>query len=566
MKELMTHDTRTYLGTKTAEKNYTKLTEEMVDSFPAVDPHVHVPGTISPQTAWELGLRNKLIHMDKDEEGRWIVVDGPNKIGQPKIDPKTGLPVIDDKTGQPMRTDPVQLYSNLFISKGGHTLTFDEAGKPIDLDYNYHCYPGRPDMFSGFDAIQATTQGHRHMPGGIQTPEDYRFVMEQYLQSCVAQNIKYCEPSQNITIAKKVLWPDLPEEEARKKFFQLCREIIAEFEQAGVALRFTHCANKTGDAAVGKPLSQQANDWADWLEDANQEAPGVFVGMTTAGNEKNEIKIGGPRALVEGYQRVSAMGLGVEGHYGEGAGIEHMMKARSLFPDTTRWAHGYQIIELPEAIASFRESGTPLIMSPDININLGGVVHYKDGKPHHKLQRDPATGEMLFDEKTVVDEYTHEERTVRTPKRVEGIVNHYIKKLEDHPIWTLMRDHHLSIGLMSDDPQQGGIDYKTQAKRMAGLTYHFPKDFQPMSAEEFVLCNLNALQVAFCEPELKARLTDQIVDWMNVHHVQVDHPLLNETEPELPLSMAETPAPHISVREHGGVATAPSRDSDTPTK
>lgn len=564
----MTHDADALPGAKSGAKNHTPLTEAMVDSFPAIDPHVHVPGTISPETAWELGLRNHLIHMEKDAEGRWMVVDGPNKIGQPKIDKATGQPQSDGA-----RTDPVQVYSNLFISKGGHPLTFDKEGKPIDLDYNYHCYPGRPDMFSGFDAIQATTQGHRHMPGGIQSPDDYRFVMEEYLKSCVAQNIKYCEPSQNITIANKVLWPELPEKEARKKFFQLCEEIIAKFKDAGVALRFTHCANKTGDAAVGKPLSQQANDWADWLEEAQAEAPGVFVGMTTAGNEKNEIKIGGPRALAASYHRVRAMDLGVEGHYGEGAGVEHKMKAVSLFPEDTRWAHGYQIIELPEAIAQFRDAGKILIMSPDININLGGVVHYKDGKPHHKLQRNPETGELLFDEKIVVDEYTHEEKTVRTPLRVEGIANHYIKKLEDHPIWTLMRDHHLSIGLMSDDPQQGGIDYKVQAKRMAGLTYNFPQGFQPMSAEEFALCNLNALQVAFCEPELKAELMGHIVAWMKDNHIQVDHPMLTQidhpmltqAEPELPLG-GMAPVPTVSAGDLRGVTAEPPLDLGSPAK
>ena len=262
--------------------------------------------------------------------------------------------------------------------------------------------------------------------------------------------------------------------------------------------------------------------------------PGIFVGMTTAGHEKREIEVGGPRAMVAAYERLSALGLGGEGHYGEGAGVEHMMKAEQLLPTDTRFAHGYQVIELPAAIERMRERGIPLIMSPCININLGGVVHYKDGKPHHKLQRDPATGELVFDTRIMVDPHTKEETQIRTPRRVDGIVNHYVDKLEDHPFWTLMRDNVLPIGLMSDDPQQGGVDYNVQAKMLAGITYNFPKGFEPLTAEEFVHCNLNALQVAFCEPELKAQLVDTIARWIKQNDLNITHPLLTEREKSLP--------------------------------
>lgn len=516
------------------EKHATALTREMIDSFPAIDPHVHVPGTISPQTAWELGLRNQLIHMQKIDDptqpdyGKWEVKDGPNRIGP---------------------RDPVGKYSRLFIGHGNHPLEFDEHGKPINLDYNYFCIPDRQDVFSGFDAIQGTTQGHRHAPGGIQNEDDYRFVMKQYLQSCLDQNIRYTEPSQNISISEIVLYPDLPPDEARKKFFHLAKEIVDDFAKAGVVLRFTHCANKTGVAGVGKPLSERTNDWADWLQDAKETVPGVFVGMTSAGHEKREIEVGGPRAMVNGYQRVVDMGLGVEGHYGEGAGVEHAMKAWELLPNETRFAHMFQILESLDAIRKVRESGKPIIMSPAINIRLGGILHYtgegEDRKITHKLQRDPETGGLVFDIKTIIDPETKEERTIKIPRRVAGIKNHDIENLEEHPIWELMRKHHVPIGLMSDDPQQGGIDYKDQAYLLAGFPVkhvaikpipkegftHIDRDgnkehYSPLTAEELTLCNLNALEVAFCEPEVKKQLAHEIAAWAKEHDIHVEHSLL----------------------------------------
>lgn len=463
----------------------TILTEAMIDSFPAVDVHVHVPGTIAPQTAWELGLRNKLIHMEQDAEGRWMVVDGPNAIGA---------------------SDPVKQYSHIFCSKGPKgplPLNFDQHGKPINLDYDYDCVKGQDgkhDTFKGFDAIQGTTQGHRHRPGGIQNEDDYRLVMQRYLESCQAQHIRYTEASQNITIAQ-VLYPTVPPQEARRKFFHLCRDIVATFAAGGVDLRFYHCANKTAAANVATSLKERAHEWADWLEEAQREVPGVFVGLTTAGHEKMEIAAGGPGAMVEAYRRVEAMGLGCEGHYGEGAGVEHMTDALECLPKTTRYAHGIQMIESPSVIDEVRARGIPLIMMPCININLGGVIHYKDGKPHPKLTED---------------------RSARVP----GIENHYIEKLEDHPFFTLMREHRLPIALASDDPQQGGIPYKAQIRQLAGFDYVFPKRFPPLTAEELARCNLNAIHVAFCDKAIKKKLTTEIRQWMHTHGITIEHPLL----------------------------------------
>ncbi len=487
-------------GHKAQRKHGTALTEEMIASFPAVDPHVHVPGTISPKTAWDLGLRNGLIHMEK-QEGKWRVVDGPNRIGS---------------------TDPVQYYSHLFTSKGGHELTYDREGNPLDLDYNYACLGEGHDKFQGFDAIQGTTQGHRHRPGGIENEDDYRFVMQRYLESCLAQNLIYVEPSQNITIAQ-VLYPDLEPKEARKKFFHLAQEITEEFAAKGVTLRFTHCANKTGAANVPGSLKQRAGEWVDWLAEAQAEVPGVFVGMTTAGHEGLEIKSGGPDAMSEAYLRLPALGMRGEGHYGEGAGVEHLDRALERL-HLDRLAHSVQMIESPEVIQKIHDRNIPVVMMPYINLSLGTTVHLKDGTPHTKYDLDKVSREEIRN--------TDLQKLSELP-RDAGVEKVYIQKFERHPFFTLLRDHHLPIAIASDDPQQGGIDYKDQIRLLAGFDVEDidrrpvqRRGFQPLTAEELVICNLNAVHAAFCEEPVKQQLVEKIAEWAKMHHIKVEHPLL----------------------------------------
>ena len=458
---------------------HTPLTEAMIANFPAIDIHVHVPGTISPLTAWDLGVRNQLITVSQTADGSWTFRDGPNRIGA---------------------SDPVRHYTNIFCSKGGFTLNLDERGRPIDIDYNYACLGEGHDTFSGFDAIQGTTQGHRHRPGGIQTEDDYRFVLTRYLESCLAQNIRYTEASQNITIAQ-VLYPKLEAQAARQRFFLLCREMVGLFESRGVILRLYHCANKTAKANVRESLSQRAAEWVEWLREAQAVAPGIFVGMTTAGHEESEIQSGGPEAMAAAYHAVAAMGLGVEGHYGEGVGVEHMLNAMRCLPETTRYAHGIQVVESEEAMALVRARGIPLIMMPCINIALGSLIHYKDGVPSPKFEADGKT-------------------------RRTGVIKKHIRKLEEHPLFSLLRQEGLPIALSSDDPEQAGVSYKAQLRALAGLSYRFPDGFAPLSAEELTRCNLNAIVAAFCEPPIKRRLVEDIARWTAQYAIDVEHPLL----------------------------------------
>ena len=99
----------------------------------------------------------------------------------------------------------------------------------------------------------------------------------------------------------------------------------------------------------------------------------------------------------------------------------------------------------------------------------------------------------------------------------------HILDLAHHPFFPLLREHKLPLALMSDDPEMGGTSYKKQAKLLAGIGYAFPETLAPMSAEEFALCNLNAVEAAFCDAALKTELAGNIVRWLQENAVAVTH-------------------------------------------
>ncbi len=453
----------------------TPLTETMIDECPAIDIHVHAQGTISPQTAWELGLCNKLITVSQQADGTWQLQDGPLHIG---------------------KGDPAKRYSNIFCSRGGFEISLDENGAPIDLAYNYNCVGDGHDKFTGFDAVMATVQGHRHPPGGLQTEEDYRFIMERYLQSCVRQNVRYTEALQNIHIAH-VLRPDLPPKEARAQFFRLCRDIVKQFAQQNVHLRFHHCPNKTSKSNLPGALAERSLEWPEWLKEANSIAPNVFVALNSAGHEEQERLDGGPFAMKKAYENAKNAGFGCEAHAGEGIGVEHMLDTMQCLP-VTRIAHGVQVIESQAAINEVLGRGITLIMMPYINVTLGAPLHVKETTqgeiPHAKMQdgmRDPS------------------------------VHTKHILDLTKHPIFTLMRDHSVPIALATDNPEMGGMTYKEQVKLLAGFGSNFPSGFLPLSAEELALCNMHALKAAFCSRGVKEELAQALLSWMTKYNIKI---------------------------------------------
>lgn len=451
----------------------TKLTAEMIADLPAVDVHVHVPGVITPHMAWELGVRNRFITIEPTPDGRKTWNDGPKRL--------------------PLK-NPHEHYSDIFRKDARGHIALDGSGKPVSLEYNID-----PRSFKDFDRVMATVQGHRHPPGGIQTPDDFRYVMDEYLKHCKEQNVIYAELQQNIRIAHQ-LYPELPPGEARREFYALLEQSVAEFKQGGVTLRFLHCFNKTATADVaGDTAGQRTIEAADWLKEAQDHTPGVFVGMQSAGHEKDET--GWPQHLHTGYEKARAIGMKCDAHAGEGIGVEHMVDVIRTLPMLERLGHGFQVIECPEAIALVHEiqrteGRMTLVMMPLMNMALGSPVHRTDGKPTAKNK---------------------------------GGQPHYIEEVWQHPFFELLREHKLNIALGTDNPALGAVPYKEMVTILAGLSpqHPFPQKVTPLTAEELALCNLNAIGAAFCEAGEKKHCVDAVRDWMTTHHIKASHHLLN---------------------------------------
>lgn len=204
----------------------TILTQEMIDDLPVCDIHVHLPGVISPNTAWDLGLRNKLISVERKENGEYICFSGPNSLS------------IED---------PHEHYLDIF----NRDFQLDANGQPQNLKYAIDF-----ESFKSFDRIMATVQGHRNPPGGIQTKDDLLFVLYRYLEECIKQKIFYTELQQNIKIAY-LLFPDENRENARKQLYLLFQEVVEKFQSYGVHLRFLHCFNKTKAAGESKSTHEK---------------------------------------------------------------------------------------------------------------------------------------------------------------------------------------------------------------------------------------------------------------------------------------------------------------------
>jgi adenosine deaminase len=425
------------------------LTKEMIDELPICDIHVHLPGAISANSAWKLGVRNGLITVEQNEKEEYFCTNGPNSLS------------IED---------PHEHYLDIF----NRDLVLDLNGEPKNLKYDLDF-----ESFKSFDRIMATVQGHRNPPGGIQTKEDIMFLLDDYLDACIRQKIFYTELQQNIKIAY-LLYPDENRENARKQLYLLFAEAVEKFKSKGVHLRFLHCFNKTKAAGESKSTHERTLEAATWLEEAKRIAPGVFVGIQSAGHEKDET--GWPVHLKAGYDRVRELGLGCEAHGGEGIGVEHMLDVVKTLP-IKRIAHGFQVIEDLDAIEHIKQIDLTLVMMPIINLNLGLCLHIKDGKPCAQ---------------TKGGEKTH------------------FRELWQHPFFDLFRKHKVTITLSSDNPEIGGVPIKKTILALAGLDdeYTLPEGFQQLTAQELVTLCINAADAIFEKESIKAEYKKLLSFWI----------------------------------------------------
>ena len=445
--------------TKNFLQDLTLLTKTMIDELPICDIHVHLPGVISPQIAWDLGVRNKFISVIKEQNGEYIHSSGPQSLSI---------------------LDPHEHYIDIF--KSGFLL--DEKGKPQNLEYNIDA-----DSFKDFDRIMATTQGHRHPPGGIQTKDDMMFLLDSYLEDCVRQKIFYTELQQNIKIAY-LLFPDDEAKDARKKLYLLFKDVIKEFKQKGVYLRFLHCFNKTKAAGDEKTTHERTLEAAGWLEEAQKIAPNVFVGIESAGHEKDES--GWPVHLKAGYEKVRDLGLGCEAHGGEGIGVEHMLDVAKSLP-ITRLAHGFQVIEDIEVIELIKQKAITLIMMPIINLNLGLCLHVKQNDNNEYI---PCA-------------------------KTKGGKKIHIRDFWQHPFFELFRKHKMKITLSSDNPNIGGVPIKDTILALAGLSnkYKLPKQVYPLKAEELAILCKNGIDAIFSADHIKQDYKNLLNTWIEKNNL-----------------------------------------------
>ena len=418
------------------------LTAELIERLPKIDLHVHLPGTISPKTAWKLGLRNKFITV---EDGKWY--NGPKSLDI---------------------MDPHEHYSDIF--KDIENASMDEDSIPVNLTYDI-----APKNFKSFDMVMATVQGHRYPPGGIKNEDDLQLVLRSYLNDCVKQNIFYTELQQNIRIAYH-LYPELTHDKARQRLYYFLEQEVKAFALNGVHLRFLHCFNKTRAAGVDQSTDVRSLEAAAWLQESREAAPGLFVGLESAGHEKDES--GWPIHLKAGYEAAESMGFGCEAHGGEGIGVEHLMDVVRILP-VTRIAHGFQIIESLDAIEEIKKTSIALLMSPIINLSLGGCIHYCSKKNLPKSHS-----------------YGGEKK--------------YISNLTEHPLFTLLREHKMKVSICSDNPEIAGVPIEQLFKMLVGIKIdnpNIPSNWieckNPLKLGELILCLLNGIDVAFCEGDIK---------------------------------------------------------------
>lgn len=436
--------------------NSVKITKDIILNMPKIDLHAHLPGTISANTAYQLGIRNNFLER----------INGTCRAGTKKMN----------------ANNPHKSYSDIFLNLD--EVIFDANGVPKNLRYNIFVH-----HFKSFDAVMATVQGHRYPPGGIQNEDDLKFVLRKYLLDCITQKIIYVELQQNIRIAYS-LYPNLEPKEARKKLYLLLKEVVEEFKNAGVKLSFLHCFNKTQAAALDVPARERAIEAAKWLNESEEVAEGVFVGIESAGHEKDPT--GWPEHLADGYKLAKKYGFGTEAHAGEGIGVEHMMDVVKTLP-ISRLAHGFQVIESNEAINEVKDSGITLLMTPILNLFLGACVH------------------------------SNEATNIPLPKS-QGGQQRYLESLDEHPIFELVRKHKLNITLCSDNPELGGVClqdlYLILTGVIEGNDHHMPAAFlkcsNPFKLGEVAKFLEISVDSAFCNSDVKAELINKIKSYFDL--------------------------------------------------
>lgn len=434
---------------------HTPLTKEMVRSFPGTNIHVHVPGTVSAQTALELGLKNGLVEIDR------------GKIISLRDIPKLVY---------------FRSYADMF-----RIITPQNGDLLPQVEYNLP-----PGDFDKFDEVMALVQGHRYGTGGWRTPQDYMYCMQTYLHNCLANNLKVIKIQQNIEVAHHLFGEAT--HAARRRFFEMLVEVKQSFADAGIYLSFLNCYNKSMKASSLAEVEEMSARAGEYLVEAINFHPGLYVGIQSAGNEK---KPGAhPKLHIRGYDKARDKGALLDSHAGEAAGAEYIVDTMRYL-DIDELGHAFQIVESPSLIEYAQESGLLITSMPVINDFLGAKIH--------------------------VDRWG--EPTIGGRSKV-------IENIWQHPFWDMLRQHKLNVAIATDNPAMGGQPTQETIMRMAGLkpriTGPVPEHMLPLSAEEYCICALNSITSRAFSPEVKTFYINQVEHWMKANSITVEHHLLEK--------------------------------------
>jgi adenosine deaminase len=190
----------------------------------------------------------------------------------------------------------------------------------------------------------------------IRTPEDYRDVTYEYLESCAREGAVYVELIASPDHAAAVGLSDADHyagiaagiDDARAAYGTEARIVIAAIRNLGAG-RAEEIARRHAD-----------------------ERHPYVVGFNLVGDEA-----GYPAGLFAGAYAIAAgSGLGCSVHAGEHAGAESVRAALAL--PVSRISHGVRAIEDPALVAQLAERGTVLEVCPTSNVALGVFGTYED--------------------------------------------------------------------------------------------------------------------------------------------------------------------------------------------
>lgn len=182
----------------------------------------------------------------------------------------------------------------------------------------------------------------------MQTPDDFAFMTEQFLQHQAQHNIKYCE----VFLSASYMLDKLPQDEVIAALLEGARRGEAAY---GTQLRFIP------DFTRNLPESRQhVLDFA-----LRGQEHGIFIGLGVGGKE-----VGFPPELFSDvFAEARRQGLHVVAHAGETEGPPSIWGAiRSL--QTERIGHGVRALEDPRLVEHLHQTQIPLEVSPYSNYRL----------------------------------------------------------------------------------------------------------------------------------------------------------------------------------------------------